>query len=153
MKILIVIDMQKGFMTNKNYENLNFKVENLITSSNYDKVIYTKFINKKNSLYETKIKWTGLQDKESQEFSINVPENATIFTKYGYGLTSRQLNQIKRLGVDSVDICGLQTTCCVYAISLQLFDIGIYPNILINYVEGKTRLRDFFERYAFSYLW
>ena len=57
MKILLVIDMQKGFMKNNKYLELNNKISDLIARSNYDKIIFTKFINEKlkNSLYQDKI--------------------------------------------------------------------------------------------------
>jgi len=33
----------------------------------------------------------------------------------------------------------LQTDACVYAISFQLWDNGIYPNILINYTATEPK--------------
>ena len=56
--------------------------------------------------------------------------------KYGYGLGIKQIKKIKKLvgKNNQIDICGVKSNCCVTAIALQLFDNGIYPNILINYV-------------------
>lgn len=135
-KILIVVDMQKGFINKPNYVSLNQKINTLIKSNNYTNYIFTKFINLQNSLYETKLKWFGLKTPQEQEISVELPKNKSIiFEKFGYGLSLRQIEFIKNLNVDTVDICGLQTDACVYAIALQLFDNGIYPNILINYCE------------------
>lgn len=134
-KILIVVDMQNGFITKPNYVNLKSKINKLINLNEYDKYIFTKFINKDNSLYETKLNWFELKSKESQTICVDIPENSVIIEKYGYGLNNEQINQIKALNIDSIDICGLQTDACVYAIAFQLFDNGIFPNILINYCQ------------------
>ena len=133
-KSLIVVDMQKGFMTNSNYKLLTKKINDLIKHSNYTKIYLTKFINADNSFYETKLKWFKLKSQKSQDFSIKVPQNAIIFEKMGYGLSFEQLNKLKELNQNSIDICGLQSDACVYAIALQLFDNDIFPNILVNYI-------------------
>lgn len=144
MKTLLVIDMQKGFMKNNRYKALNKRIESLISNSQYDKVIFTKFINNKskNPLYEQKIGWKGLKTKKEQEFSLKIPTYATIMEKYGYGLEKSNLEYIKSLNLQEIDLCGVKSEACVYAIALQLWDLGIYPNILINYVMGDTNMKD-----------
>ena len=127
--------MQKGFMTKPNYIELKDKINYLIEKETYTNYIFTKFINEDKSFYETKLNWYELKDKESQSICVNIPKNAIILDKYGYGLSKEQIELIKTLKVVTVDICGLQTDACVYAIALQLFDNGIYPNILINYCQ------------------
>lgn len=146
MKILLVIDMQKGFMKNSKYLELNNKISDYISKSNYDKIIFTKYINEKlkNSLYQDKIGWTKLTTKHEQDFSLKIPKNAIIMEKYGYGLNRQDLDYINSLNIKEVDICGLKSEACVYAISLQLWDIGIYPNILYNYVEGDVDMKKIF---------
>lgn len=134
MKILLVVDMQKGFMTKPNYINLQKKIDELICKNDYDKYIFTRFINKNNPLYRTKLNWDKLSDKKSQEICVPVPENSVVFNKSGYGLDIKDLEKIKQLGISKIDICGLQTDACVYAIALQLWDNHIFPNILKNYV-------------------
>lgn len=64
---------------------------------------------------------------------MNIPDNAIVFEKYGYGITNKDLDLLKDNNIKEIDICGVQTDACVYAIALQLFDNGIYPNVLINY--------------------
>lgn len=44
MKILMIIDMQKGFI-NENNQFLVDNINNLIKSNKFDKIIATKFIN------------------------------------------------------------------------------------------------------------
>ena len=139
MKVLIIIDMQNGFLTNYQYEGLKEKINDLISSNNYDKHIYTKFVNKNNSMYEKWIGWNGLKDVDSQQIAVSIPYNSIILNKTTYGLSQEQIEIIKGLGVEEVDICGLQSDACVYAISLQLWDNGIFPNILTNYVRTHNK--------------
>ncbi len=134
-KVLLIVDMQNGFITKKPYSNLVIKINSLIKKNSYDYYIFTKFINKKNSFYVKKLNWTNLLSEESQKICVSIPNNNFIFEKNSYGLSQKHIEKIKKLisTEKTIDICGLQTDACVYAISLQLFDNGIYPNILINY--------------------
>ena len=143
MKTLLVIDMQKGFIKNKRYEKLCSRLNRYLENSMYDNIIFTKYKNDKNKnvLYQEKIGWYGLTSKEEQEFAVNVPNNTVIIGKYTYGFSKKDLDYIKSLNVKSIDVCGIKASACVYAISLQLWDMGIYPNILINYVEGDKETR------------
>ena len=151
MKTLLVIDMQKGFLSNDKYLDLNKKIIDLINKGNYDKYIFTKFVNDKsqNSFYQEKIGWFELTTKSEQDFSLTIPSNATIIEKYGYSLPQKDLEYIKSLDISEIDICGVKSEACVYAISLQLWDNGIYPNILTDYVLGDVDMTNIFiERFG-----
>ncbi len=139
-KVLLVVDMQTGFINKKLYSELAIKINNLINMDLYDYYIFTKFINTKDSLYVTKLNWKNLISKKSQKICVSIPQNSYIFEKYGYGLKESQIKKIKEIvSTDNqIDICGLQTDACVYAISLQLFDNQIFPNILINYTATEN---------------
>ncbi|MCR5553688.1 MAG: isochorismatase family protein [bacterium] len=132
-RVLLVVDMQKGLVNRDNYKELSKKIDELIAKCDYDKYVFTKFVNKKGSLFEKRLNWANLKNKDSQSICVKIPENALIIEKYGYGLELKDLKQIKAFGIDSIDVCGLQTDACVYAISLELWDNGIFPNVLVNY--------------------
>lgn len=104
MKVLLVVDMQKGFITNRKYLKLNEKINNLIFQGNYDKFILTKYINEKskNSFYQDKIGWNKLTTENEQNFSIVIPENAIIMNKYGYGLDREDLDYLKSLNIKEI---------------------------------------------------
>ena len=142
MKALLVVDMQQGFMKNDEYLALNNRISKLIEIGGYDKVIFTKFINDKtqNSLFEERLGYKNLKSKQEQQISLNIPKNSIIFEKYGYGLKQEDLEYIKSLNIKQIDVCGVQSDACVYAVALQLWDEGVYPNILINYVMGDTNI-------------
>lgn len=134
-KVLLIVDMQKGFINKNEYSNLINKINNLIKRNTYNYYIFTKFINKNNSFYVKKLNWKNLISEESQKICVTIPKNSLIFEKFGYGLDEQHIKKIKEIvsSDKKIDICGLQTDACVYAISLQLFDNLIFPNILINY--------------------
>lgn len=139
-KILLVVDMQNGFMTKNIYFDLKKKINNLIKSSKYDYYIFTKFVNNKKCLYFSQLHWHDFLDEKSQKICVDIPLNSIVFKKNSYGLSQKDIRKIKKLlsKEKEIDICGLQTDACVYAISLQLFDNGIYPNILINYTATEN---------------
>ncbi len=134
-KVLLIVDMQNGFAGKKIYSDLIPKINNLINSNQYDYYVFTKFINKENSLYAKKLNWYDLLSEDSQQICVNIPQNSFIFEKYGYGLKQPHIDKIKEIlsKNNEIDIVGLQTDACVYAIALQLFDNDIFPNVLINY--------------------
>ncbi len=134
-KVLLIVDMQKGFINKKEYLDLEIKINDLIKKNTYNYYIFTKFINKSDSFYVNILNWKNLTNKDSQRICVTIPKNSLIFEKFGYGLNESQIKRIKEIvsADNQIDICGLQTDACVYAISLQLFDNQIFPNILINY--------------------
>lgn len=147
MKVLLIVDMQKGFMKNYKYKNLNKKINKLISTDIYDKIIFTKFINNesKNKLFQTKLNWHNFRTEEEQSISLEVPDNALIFEKYGYGLQDEDLKYIKSLNIKEIDICGIKAEACIYAISLQLWDKEIYPNLLPEYILGNQNMQKIYK--------
>lgn len=79
-------------------------------------------------------------NEESQKICVTMPKNSLVFEKFGYALDKKYVKKIKEIvSTDNqIDLCGLQTDACVYAISLQLFDNQIFPNILINYTATRN---------------
>ena len=148
MKVLLVVDMQKGFINTYNNVGLVSKINNLIENGKYDKLIFTKFKNDtlKNAFYQEKIGWNGLKTHEEQELVVNVPKGSIVLEKYGYGLERKDLEYINSLSAKEMDIFGVKAEACVYAIALQLWDTGIYPNILINYVVGNKDMKNVYKK-------
>ena len=56
MKYLLIVDVQKGFINNKNVEIIP-NIEKWINSPNFDRIIATKFINKPDSQYFKQLNW------------------------------------------------------------------------------------------------
>lgn len=134
-KVLMIIDMQKGFVKNQFFSNLVQKINKLISLKIYDYYVFTKFVNGKNNLFINKLNWKNLLTEQSQKICVKIPKNNIVFEKYGYGLNEEQIEKLKNILFPNsqIDLCGIETDACVYAIALQLFDNNLFPNILINY--------------------
>ena len=76
MNVLLVVDMQNGFIKDDKHKELSKKIEKLVNSNAYDKIFATKFVNDrtKNSLYEDKLNWKELKTKVEQDFSLTFPK-------------------------------------------------------------------------------
>lgn len=64
-KLLLVIDVQKDFINDKTKE-IASKIEDLINSNKYDDIVFTRFINDKNSIWYNKLNYKGCLTKEQQ---------------------------------------------------------------------------------------
>ena len=131
-KTLIIVDMQKGFIT-KNNKFLVKNIENLIKSVKFDKIITTKFINKKDSQYVKFLNYSRLMEKDETDFAIKPPKNSIEVIKTSYGLPD-----ISLVENDEVYICGTDYDSCVLSICFQLFDYGIQPKIIKNCVGSHS---------------
>lgn len=69
-KVLLIVDMQKGFINKKIYSDLVVKIDDLIKKNTYDCYIFTKFINKNNSFFVNKLNWKNLMNEESQKICL-----------------------------------------------------------------------------------
>ncbi|NIE73368.1 isochorismatase family protein [Pantoea sp. Ap-967] len=61
-----------------------------------------------------------------------------VFIKHGYGQTAETLEAIKRLGVERVLVCGMQTETCVLAAGFALFDAGLTPTLVTDLTVGSS---------------
>ena len=75
-KVLLIIDMQNGFMNKNVYKKLVKRIRNLIDKNDYEKYIFTKFINKNNSMFYRCLNWKNLQTEYSQNICLPVPNNS-----------------------------------------------------------------------------
>lgn len=138
-KILIVVDVQNGFIkTPKHTEKAN-QILNLTTSGKFDKVIATKFMNYTGSMYEKCFNWSEL--KTSDQTNLVAPLEITaddVFTKTTYNcVNDKFVERLVRLNdkklPEQVYLCGLDTDACVLATAVGLFEHNIVPIVLEEY--------------------
>ena len=87
--LLLVIDLQKSFI-NENTKYLIDRINNLVNSSMYDYVIFTKFINKINSIWVKKLNYMGCLSDEDREIVLDTKDKM-IFEKDVYTAYSKKL--------------------------------------------------------------
>lgn len=79
-------------------------------------------------------------DKNEQEFAINVDNynNASIFTKTGYGLSENIIKTLKEKNISEIEIVGTDIDVCVLCIAFNLFDNNIKPIIIKDLCESSS---------------
>lgn len=126
MKNIIIVDMQKGLIKVSN-KYLVDKINNYLTSNNFDNIFVTQCINNNQSPYTRILKWNGIKDTSSQELVINMPKSAKIIVKNCYGLSQKDIDLFKSLNINEMEICGTDIDACCLAIGFNLFDNNIKP--------------------------
>lgn len=137
--ILLIIDVQNGFVRNEETKNNANKISDLLSQRLFDKVISTKFLNGVDSPYYRWLHWPRLFESPDIDLLPSVNEYSDyIIEKRFYSCEQRQLiNTLKECNSGSlpsyVFICGTDTDCCVQVNSIMLFELGIHPIVLTNY--------------------
>ena len=131
-KLLLVIDVQNDFI-NDNTVMVKDKIDKLIESNEYNNVVFTKFINNKNSIWYNKLNYEGCLLEAGQRIAVNT-RNYPVFDKYTYSALSIELKDyIEDNNIKSIYLCGFDTDACIYKTALDLFDNNYNVYVLKNY--------------------
>lgn len=137
--ILLVIDVQNGFVRNEETKENAKRISNLLSQKLFDKIISTKFLNGIDSPYYRWLHWPRLFESPDIDLLPMVNKFSDyIIEKRFYSCDQRQLiNTLKECNDGAlpshVFICGTDTDCCVQVNSTMLFELGIHPIVLTNY--------------------
>ncbi|HEK1767733.1 TPA: cysteine hydrolase [Pseudomonas putida] len=82
--------------------------------------------------FQQQLGWHPAREDES------LIEADEVFVKHGYGQTAEAIDYLKRLGVERVLVCGLQTETCVLAAGFALFDAGLNPTLITDLTVGSS---------------
>lgn len=137
-KALIVIDVQKFFLTRKTLVIVQ-KIQDYLkkNSSDYEQVYFTVFKNDPTAPLWKISKWKGCVAPPDTDICDEIkqftsPKN--LFCKNI--LSAAKIAEIKeglrQNTISEVDLCGFDTDCCVLATAYDLFDQGIKPVVLRN---------------------
>lgn len=138
-KILIVVDVQNGFIKTQEHVNKANQIVALVESGKFDKIVATKFTNYTGSMYEKYFNWSDLKTSDETDLYGKLKADVdAVFYKTTYGCVNddfiellTQLNDYEELG--EAYICGLDTDACVLATAVGLFDRTITPIVLEGY--------------------
>ena len=106
--ILIVVDIQNGFIRYDQTKELAKKIIHLVDSEVFDSVVATRFLNHEGSQYIKFLNWHRLLEELND------------------GSTPSH-----------VFLCGADTDCCVLKTSTDLFEKGIMPIVLTDYCNSN----------------
>lgn len=137
--ILLVVDIQNGFIVNEMTRDTLRRVEELLHASVFDAVIATKYMNYPGSPIIELMGWDLLLTEEEQALAGSVGSCADrIVTKTQYSSVNESLiRTLKELNRGSLPeylfVLGVDTECCVLSTAIDLFEAGIRPIVLSAY--------------------
>lgn len=132
MNLLIVIDLQNAFI-NENTKESPQKIKKLIETNQFDKIVFTKFINSLTNPVYISIKWNKCMSLESQRILIDT-KDYPIFPKETYSiLTSELKDYLVNNNIQKIYLCGIDIECCVLVSTLNLFENNYDVYVLKDY--------------------
>ena len=137
MKILLIVDVQKGFTRTDKTKETAKRIVDLSNSGSFDFIIASRFVNKDDSPYVKYLNWNRLMTSPETDLVDNLKYDIH-FDKETYTCWSSKLENILRScnkGILPTEIylCGIDTDCCVLNTAVDLFENNIKPLILIDY--------------------
>ena len=139
--ILIVVDIQNGFIRYDQTKELAKKIIHLVDSEVFDSVVATRFLNHEGSQYIKFLNWHRLLESPDIDLVDGLKPDK-IIDKYIYTCVDDSfINLLKELNDGStpshVFLCGADTDCCVLKTSTDLFEKGIMPIVLTDYCNSN----------------
>ena len=132
LKCLLIVDVQEGFI-NEFTRHIPARVERL--QEQYEYVFATRFFNDDPSMYRSVMNWERF-GRDSSDFPLAFKPKAgtRIIDKPVYTCVSEDfLGTLRKLNVETVDVCGIDTDVCVAKCAADLFENGIRPIVLKDY--------------------
>ena len=83
--ILIIIDMQNGFVRTEQMDKLSERIKFLLKRDLFDSVIATRFLNNDKSMYEKMFSWHRLKAEDERQVILGIEEYVDCYVdKYIY---------------------------------------------------------------------
>ena len=142
MNLLVVIDLQNAFI-NENTKESPQEIKKLIETNQFDKIVFTRFINSLTNHVYTSIKWNKCMSLESQRILIDT-KDSPIFPKETYSiLTSELKDYLVNNNIQKIYLCGIDIECCVLVSALNLFENNYDVYVLKDYCYSMNGNRAF----------
>ena len=143
-KILIIIDIQKGFITTEETLVAKNRIDELIKSNIFDYTIATVYNNYENSPITRLMGWKKLMTEDEQQI-IGCSKNSDyIVYKNKYSAVNEELLSLLSKLFDNDEKCvyiaGVDTECCVLTTATDLFEHDIRPIVLSKYCASSSGL-------------
>lgn len=132
--LLLVVDVQTGFVVNEATRAIVPKINELIDSWHERQwpVVFSKFINTATSPWVRLMGWQNLtQPKETDLYPELRTGYGEVYEKTTYSAWSDEIAQkCIAAGVQTVVLVGIDTDQCVLATAIGIFDAGLRPLIV-----------------------
>lgn len=146
MKILLVVDVQKGFITTPAVTDIKNNIDGLISSGIFDVVISTVYQNYNDSPIIRLMGWNKLLTQEEQQLigEAHFQSDYVIRKKTYSAVNDELLKALLQVGdgkyPECIFIVGVDTECCVLATATDVFELGIRPIVLSRYCGSSCGL-------------
>lgn len=130
---LLVVDMQNGFV-NHNSEHIVPNIRRLLERGGWDKIVFTRFLNRPDSPYVQWIGWSRFMERPETDIIEPLQFFAkTVIDKHGYSAFVPPLAKILEQGrIERVVICGVATDGCVLKTAVDAFEREIEPVVIAD---------------------
>lgn len=131
---LIIVDVQKGFVS-ENTEYVLPRIEKLLKSKKYDKVIATRFTNEDGSPYKRIMDWHRMSSQPDTDLVEIVEQEADlILDKNVYTAVNDTLIKfLEDNKITEIHIAGIDLDCCVMKTAVDLFEKNYDFKVLTHY--------------------
>lgn len=122
--LLLVIDMQEGFRFPES-EKIIDNIQSII--SLFDNVLFTKFIDNKDSMFDKQLHWTTFQKKEKQEIMKEFTmHDSLVFEHNTYNPITKEVDlYIKSKSISKIYIVGIYTDVSILLSAMLFFDMEV----------------------------
>jgi len=133
---LIIIDMQNYYI-NKHTKSLPKKILKFTDKNKFDHILFTKFVNTKNSNFIKVFNWKKMMSSPEidihKTFSKLITKN-NVFKKNTYSVfKSKELTKyLNSNNIKNIFLCGLDEDACILASAYEGFDLGYKINVLTD---------------------
>ena len=137
--ILLVIDVQNGFVKNPYSERVLARIEDLLSRNLFDEVIMTRYWNEPGSILSRFMGWNDLCSEEEQALRPEIAKYVHHELKKDIysSMTAEMYELLRKLNDDElpeyVFILGFDTECCVAMTATEMFESDIRPLVLTRY--------------------
>lgn len=142
--ILLLIDVQQGFIVKGNNDTIVNNIDNLIDSGIFDCIISTVYKNTPDNVIIKLMGWDKMMDKDEQSVVGQATLHSNHFVeKNQYSAYTEQVLDILKTENDgilpeNIFIAGFDTECCVLKTAVDFFEAGIRPIVLSHYCGASS---------------
>lgn len=136
--VLVVVDMQNGFVSSKS-RPVVARVEELVSrwEALGGPVVFTRFVNQPGSPYERLINWTRMRTEPEtsiiDELSAASSRALAVLEKPVYSLfTPEAVALVERQGWTDLVLCGIATESCVLKSACDAFERDLTPWVVTD---------------------
>lgn len=141
-KALLIIDVQNYFI-NDLTKLIPKKIVTYINHTDYDFIIFTKFINKKGSNFFKLLNWGKMlsgHETEIHRSLIAYCDKKNVFVKNTYSIFKAKgfCEYLRANHIKSLYLCGIDTEACILASAFDGFDLGYEVKIIKELCSSHT---------------